>query len=163
MGNPTSYDGWTYEWQAGRRLKRMTKNGSAIDYRYDMNGLRTQKIADGDFINYFYSDDGRLIAQSDGVNNIYFRYDSDGNLFGFNENGKDYLYVRNMQGDVVAITNIYGAVLAEYTYDAWGKVIDMAGPMAGTIGERNPIRYRGYYYDQETGYYYLQSRYYDPE
>ena len=33
----------------------------------------------------------------------------------------------------------------------------------GTIGEINPLRYRGYYYDAETGFYYLGSRYYDPE
>ena len=51
------------------------------------------------------------------------------------------------------------AVVAEYSYDAWGNLLDWSGPLA----ERNPIRYRGYYYDTETGFYYLQSRYYDPQ
>ena len=55
-----------------------------------------------------------------------------------------------------------GNCVVEYTYDAWGKVLSKTGSMAGTLGNDNPLRYRGYYYDQETGFYYLQSRYYDP-
>ncbi len=51
----------------------------------------------------------------------------------------------------------------EYTYDAWGKVLSVTGTMASTLGQDNPFRYRGYYYDTETGFYYLQTRYYDPE
>ena len=50
-----------------------------------------------------------------------------------------------------------------YTYDAWGKLISITGEKASTLGVINPLRYRGYYYDSETGLYYLQSRYYDPE
>ena len=56
-----------------------------------------------------------------------------------------------------------GAKVVEYTYSAWGELLSMTGTQAATVGNANPIRYRGYYYDQETGYYYLQSRYYDPE
>ena len=66
-------------------------------------------------------------------------------------------YVRNLQGDVVKILNTSGGVVATYTYDAWGKVTS-----SGSIAQINPIRYRGYYYDTDTGFYYLQSRYYDP-
>ena len=51
-----------------------------------------------------------------------------------------------------------GSIAASYTYDAWGNILSSSGTMA----EKNPLRYRGYYYDSETGYYYLQSRYYDP-
>ena len=64
-----------------------------------------------------------------------------------------------MQGDVCKVVNAIGTVVASYTYDAWGKILSAEGSMA----EINPIRYRGYYYDEETGFYYLQSRYYDPE
>ena len=65
-----------------------------------------------------------------------------------------------MQGDILAVLNGQtGAVEASYTYDAWGRVISSTGALA----EINPFRYRGYYYDGETGLYYLQSRYYDPE
>ena len=48
-------------------------------------------------------------------------------------------------------------------FDSWGKVVNITGSLAGTVGEINPFRYRGYYYDTETKLYYLNSRYYDPE
>ena len=70
--------------------------------------------------------------------------------------------MKNLQGDVVQIRSIYGTVVVEYTYDAWGNVLSTTGLYADTLGVNNPIRYRGYYYDFETGFYYLQSRYYDP-
>ena len=53
--------------------------------------------------------------------------------------------------------------MVTYQYDAWGKLINMDGSLASTVGIQNPFRYRGYYYDTETGLYYLQSRYYNPE
>ena len=52
--------------------------------------------------------------------------------------------------------------MVEYAYDAWGNVLDISGTYASTLGQNNPIRYRGYYYDSETSLYYLNSRYYDP-
>ena len=52
--------------------------------------------------------------------------------------------------------------MVEYGYDAWGNVLSISGMYANTLGQDNPIRYRGYYYDFETDFYYLQSRYYDP-
>ena len=64
----------------------------------------------------------------------------------------------NLQGDVVMLLDSSGTVVAEYSYNAWGLPLSATGTMA----EMNPIRYRGYYYDAETGFYYLQSRYYDP-
>ena len=79
-----------------------------------------------------------------------------------------YYFDKNTLGDVVAIRNRSGAVVAKYEYDAWGNVTvtDAEGKeetSAEFIGNKNPIRYRGYYYDTETGFYYLQTRYYDPE
>ena len=67
-----------------------------------------------------------------------------------------------VQGDVVQIRSSYGTLLVEYTYDAWGNVLSITGSNASVLGANNPIRYRSYYYDFETGFYYLQSRYYDP-
>jgi len=84
-------------------------------------------------------------------------YDENGSAYSFIYNGTQYYYVKNLQGDVVKILNTSGGVVASYTYDAWGKVTS-----SGSIGQINPIRYRGYYYDTDTGFYYLQSRYYDP-
>ena len=86
-----------------------------------------------------------------------FLYDESGSAYSFVYNGTQYYYVKNLQGDVVKILNTSGGVVASYTYDAWGKVTS-----SGNIGQINPIRYRGYYYDIDTGFYYLQSRYYDP-
>ena len=74
-----------------------------------------------------------------------------------------YYYVTNIQGDVVAILDATGAEVVTYTYDAWGNILTIGGSKATSLGQDNPLRYRGYVYDQETGLYYLQSRYYDPE
>ena len=70
--------------------------------------------------------------------------------------------MRNAQGDVVGLTNNTGTSVVSYTYDAWGKILTVTGSKANTIGKYNPLRYRGYVYDTETGLYYLGSRYDDP-
>ncbi len=99
---------------------------------------------------------------------MYFQYDNSGTPLGFIYNGVQYFYLTNTMGDVLGITDANGTLLAQYAYDDWGKLvsIDTADEEASTayreIAEANPLRYRGYYYDNETGYYYLQSRYYDP-
>ena len=71
-------------------------------------------------------------------------------------------YVTNLQGDVVQIRQGTTPVV-NYTYDAWGKLLTISGDLASTLGTHNPLRYRGYVYDTETGLYYVSSRYYDPE
>ncbi len=78
-------------------------------------------------------------------------------------NGEEYLYVKNAQGDITGILDKDGKQVVSYTYDAWGKVESISGSSADTVGKMNPMRYRGYYEDTETGLYYLQSRYYNPE
>ena len=106
---------------------------------------------------YFNTKDGVILSQTDGTNTWYFQYDTNGSPLGFVLNGTQYFYITNQMGDVLAITDTEGSVVGNYEYDAWGKVLT-----ADTdIANQNPIRYRGYYYDNETGYYYLQSRYYD--
>ena len=73
--------------------------------------------------------------------------------------GTDYVFEKNILGDIVAIYQASnGALVGSYSYDAWGNHITKTGAMA----DINPFRYRGYYWDNETGFYYLQSRYYDP-
>ena len=67
-----------------------------------------------------------------------------------------------MQGDVIGITDDRGGLIAEYKYDAWGVPTVVKHAASAAIADLNPFRYRGYYYDNETGLYYLQSRYYDP-
>ena len=93
-----------------------------------------------------------------------FLYDESGRPFALNysTNGGSsfitYYYILNLQGDVVKLVTASGTVVASYEYDAWGNILSQSGSLA----EINPLRYRGYYYDNETGFYYLQSRYYDP-
>ena len=93
-----------------------------------------------------------------------FFYDESGRPFAFNysvdgDTASTYYYILNLQGDVVQIIDANGVMQAEYVYSPWGEIISAEGDLA----EINPLRYRGYYYDSETGFYYLQSRYYDPE
>ena len=94
-----------------------------------------------------------------------FIYDNAGNPFALNysydggNSFETYYYVLNYQGDVVALLDSNCNVVARYTYNAWGEILSATGEMA----ETNPLRYRGYYYDSETGFYYVSSRYYDPE
>ena len=92
-----------------------------------------------------------------------FSYDANGDVISVNYNGTEYFYLRNGQNDVVGLMDANGNRVVEYTYDAWGKLISTTGTLASTLGADNPFRYRGYYYDTETGFYYLMTRYYDPE
>ena len=69
----------------------------------------------------------------------------------------------NPQGDVIGLFDDNLNVVVEYAYDSWGNLVSMTGSLASTLGQDNPFRYRGYYYDSETGMYYLNSRYYHPQ
>ena len=79
-----------------------------------------------------------------------------------------YYYIKNQQGDVVALGDSNGNIIAKYNYDAWGKLRSVKDNSGNIITSEsnlaiiNPIRYRGYYYDNETGFYYFNSRY-NPE
>ena len=106
-------------------------------------------------------DGSALLAEQTGSDKILYLYDGSG-LIGFKRNGTTYTYVYNGLGDVMEILDSSGNAVVSYLYDAWGAPISITGPMASTLGVQNPIRYRGYYYDTETGLYYLQNRYYDP-
>ena len=79
-----------------------------------------------------------------------------------NYNGTDYFYLRNAQGDVTGLVDSTGAKVVAYTYGPWGEAWGVSGTLASTLGAMNPLRYRGYVYDTETGLYYLNSRYYNP-
>ena len=94
---------------------------------------------------------------------LNFTYDASGTPMSVKYGSTYYYYVTNIQGDVVALLNTSGTAVVEYTYDAWGNIHSITGNHAPGIGKINPLTYRGYVYDSEIGYYYLQSRYYDPE
>ena len=158
-GNPTKYyDGSTFTWTQGRRLATAKVDGTNISYTYDMAGVRSSKTV-GSTKYDFTTLSGLVTRQTGGGKTIDFVYDENNQPLAMKYNNTLYYYVLNAQGDVVRIVNSSRSVVASYTYDLWGKIISSSG----TLADINPLRYRGYYYDSETGFYYLQSRYYDPE
>lgn len=162
IGNPTSYKGWNFEWEKGRQLKSASNNNYNIAYTYDDYGLRTNKNVNGELTEFTYIDK-KIVEQHNNNNNLIFKYDDNRNINGVNINGVDYYYLKSLQGDVDKIVDKDGNIVVGYIYDPWGKIISITGDLANTIGAINPIRYRGYYYDNETELYYLQSRYYNPD
>ena len=94
---------------------------------------------------------------------LNFTYDAAGMPLSLTYNGTTYYYSTNIQGDIVSIVASSGITVVRYFYDAWGNIRTITGAMPNTLGKTNPLRYRGYVYDQDTELYYLQSRYYDPE
>ena len=160
IGNLLSDGTWTYTWQHGRQLAGMSKAGQTIAYGYDSDGRRITKTVNGTTYNYHYLGD-QLVELTWGGNKLHFTYDSTGPL-SVNCNGTEYFYVKNAQGDVTGLVSTSGTRVVTYTYDAWGNPLSTSGSLATTLGAQNPLRYRGYVYDTETGLYYLQSRYYNP-
>ena len=155
--NVLTYGDKSFTWNTGRNLESITDGDNKYSYTYDENGIRTSKTVNGK-TTYYNTKDGIILSQTDGTNTMYFQYDTSGTPIGFIYNSTQYFYITNQMGDVLAINDTNGDIVANYEYDAWGKVLT-----ADTdIAKLNPIRYRGYYYDNETGYYYLQSRYYGP-
>ena len=132
------------------------KNFGGIKTRYLLDGTNiiAQEVTNGDSLDY-----------------IYFFYDASGSPVGMNYLGYNYYYKKNLQGDIIEIwgtedgtDNHTFRCLVKYVYDAWGNILQMNDTTDGwfKVGTANPFRYRGYYYDNESGFYYLQSRYYDP-
>ena len=158
-GNPTKYyNGSTFTWTQGRKLATAKVGNTNISYTYDMAGVRSSKTVGS--TTYKYTTLSGLVTRQTGGNaTIDFVYDESNQPLAMKYNGKVYYYVLNAQGDVVRIVDGSRNVVASYSYDPWGKLLSSSGTLANV----NPLRYRGYYYDSETGFYYLQSRYYDPE
>ena len=119
--------------------------------------------ADESGVTRYYRNGTTLLTQKKGSTRLDFFYDANGLPLGFKKNGTVYYYILNLQGDVVGILDSEERQVAGYRYDPWGKLLSCTGELADSIGAVNPLRYRGYYYDSESGLYYLNSRYYDPE
>lgn len=161
-GNPLTYrDDMIFEWENGRILKNINTSDKAIQMSYDSNGMRTQKSVDGVKTNYYYDSSNNLFALTQGNDTLFFYYDNSGGVMSVSCNGTMYYYIKDLQGDITEIVDKDGKAVAEYAYDAWGNMLtENNGTL--TVGKLNPFRYRSYVYDEETGLYYLQSRYYDP-
>ena len=169
IGNPLNDGTWTYTWEKGCQLKQMSKSGMTVEFKYDHNGLRTQKKvtkADGTVETTDYTLHGKLVMHlTRGEDEMHFFYDAQSRPAMVEFNGTLYGYVHNLQGDVVGIVDNTGSLVVEYKYDAWGKpvITQTLSDSCEALAELNPFRYRGYVYDGETGLYYLRKRYYNPK
>lgn len=192
IGNPSIFRGNTLIWQKGRQLVTLKNENYTSVFTYDAKGRRTGKVSEGVYTKFFFAGDILIGEESDDESNTqYFGedlscVDADGfisgvirgytleyfygqaGVAGLVHNGNKYYFRRNVQGDITRIYSLDGTLAACYTYDAWGnhKVYDAKGNENSDpnfVGNINPFRYRGYYYDAETRLYYCGSRYYDPE
>ena len=161
IGNPLSDGTWTYTWQNGRQLQKMQKSGVTAEFVYNADGLRVQKTVNGVATKYTLHGKN-VVHMTSGTDELHFFYDAQNRPAVVVYNGTAYAYVKSLQGDIVALLNGAGNVVVSYVYDAWGAPIGKSGSMAETLGSVQPFRYRGYVFDEETGLYYLRSRYYNP-
>ncbi len=164
-GNLLNDGEFTYTWQMGRQLQGISGNDLTTSYKYNENGLRTQKTINGQTHEYTLlgsSVTREIIRDEDGdiLWTIHYSYAADSTPVSMNANGAEYYYLKNAQGDITHIVDSDGNEVAAYEYDAWGNHLSVTG---GDIAELNPYRYRGYRYDSETGLFYVGARYYDPE
>ena len=177
--NPLSYvingSECTLTWTQGRRLASISGEEEGTDYTYTYNdeGIRTGKTVDG--VEHIYHLSGTQILSEELTENgvqhlIVYSHDASGSPISMTYRkspdaataAEVYFLASNPQEDITYIYDIDGNRVVTYNYDAWGNILSISGTKASTIGRYNPFRYRGYYYDNETGFYYLNSRYYDP-
>ena len=169
IGNPlTYYNGMTFNWEQGRRLSGVTlADGGTVDYQYKADGSRYEKTVGTTKTTYFTDDTGIIYAMESGNESLVFMYDATGRREGFvhytgTTSNRTYYYLYNAQGDVIGLLTDTLSLNVSYEYDTWGKLVAIGGTGAETIGRLNPFRYRGYVYDEETGFYLTGTRYYDP-
>ena len=174
IGNPLTYLGNELDWN-GRQLKKYVGNSNTINYTYDADGYRATKTVNGNETTYRYVNGQLVYEEKPDGRQLFYLYDSYGYLTAIRYYNGDtstligYYVTTNAQGDVIGIYNADGVLRASYEYDAWGNIIAIKDGSGNTvtsdthIAKLNSIRYRSYCYDNETGLYYVISRYYNPQ
>jgi len=174
---PQSYNNMTFSYE-GKRLSSITINYDSettiyCDYYYNHEGLRIKKNVSYEYTDdrdsysvttYYYYEGNRLITEyrSD-TDRIDYLYDSNGLLYGFiNNKTERFYYVRDILQNILGIIDSNGNLVVKYDCNAYGVILSVTGSNT-TIGHRNPFRYKGYYYDSETGLFMVGHRYYNPE
>ena len=159
-GYPLNFELKEIVWD-GSRMMQM----GAVKYKYNAEGIRQEKEVNGRK-HIYYTQGTKLLAEKiteEGQPDINKQYLYAGEKpIGFVLNGKPYQYLYNGLGNLVRVFDAKtGRIAAEYSYTAFGSCT-VTNHTEENIGDQNPIRYKGYYYDEETGLYYLKSRYYSP-
>ena len=150
-GNPTKYRNLSFEWSKGRQLTKLTDGEKSVEYTYDGSGLRRTKTSGGVTKTYDY-ENGRLVRESGGAEPVRFLY-GEGGIIGIKYDRSKFLFRKNAFGDVTEVYNVRGELVAKYSYSAYGKcTIEYNKDNAAHF---NPIRYRGYYYDEELSQNYI--------
>ena len=160
--NPIKYKNNTYKYE-GRRLTKFNNGKQEYEYLYNDQGLRTIKKEDSKIINEYYYDEDRLIYEKTTKGNIKYLYDENNLLYGFIYNKQKYIYIRDVLQNILGIATEEGKVVVKYDYTAYGEIVEVYDNTNYELSKINPFRYKGYYYDEETGWFWLSSRYYSPE
>ena len=163
IGNPLNDGTWTYTWAKGRQLQSMSRSGETVTFVYNADGLRVQKIATSTGTTKYSMHGRNLVHLTNGSDSLHFFYDAQNKPAIVEFNGAAYAYLYNQQDNIIGLVDNAGVQVVSYSYDAWGKIINTTGSLANTLGKLNPFKYRAYIYDEETGLYYLRSRYYNPD
>jgi len=180
-GNMTSDGKWTYEYDRGSRLVSATSSAANLKlvFGYGPGGTRASKTAferdaQGQYtvqkyaVYYHYDSGGNITCETDASGNIIrsYAYDLSGHPVAFTQDlgsGQKTFYLHtNSRGDVIYITDDTGAWVKKYSYDPWGKIQSETPSSSQYASLKCPFTYAGYYYDSETGLYYLRARYYSP-
>ncbi len=160
-GNLTNDGNRTYVYDAENRLIAVKdSDGNTIaSFTYRADGMRKTMTTPSGTITFHYDENNNVVYETNESNQIVasYTYGPNNEPVSMTRDGKTYYYQTNYRGDVLALTDSSGNVVATYEYDAFGRLLKETGTV------ENPYRYAGYRYDKETGLYYLQSRYYNPE
>ena len=175
-GNPRLFKDTEYKFE-GRRLVGISEDlgvdeQQTVDYTYNSNGLIIKKVLgywyddDRDSEEYttkYYYDGEKLITEIGPRNRLDFLYDENGILYGLiKDSSRKYFYIRDFMSNILGLVDDSGNIVVKYKYDAYGNRISITDTSGCDLGNINPFRYKGYYYDDDVEMYYCKSRFYVP-
>ena len=175
-GNPRLFKDTEYKFE-GRRLVGISEDlgvdeQKTVDYTYNSNGLIIKKVLgywyadDRDSEEYttkYYYDGEKLITEIGPRNRLDFLYDENGILYGLiKDSSRKYFYIRDFMSNILGLVDDSGNIVVKSKYDAYGNRISITDTSGCDLGNINPFRYKGYYYDDDVEMYYCKSRFYVP-